>query len=60
MDDEAGVALVDAVDNAITAMYGAAAALTDRGECPKELALFVARALEKCADELAQAARDAA
>ena len=44
MEEEMDVRLVDAIDDAVIAMRGAAAALTGREEYPEELVWLVADA----------------
>lgn len=56
MSGDMDVELVDAIDDAVTAMRGAAAALTGREVYPEELAWLVAYVLDRCAASLAQAA----
>ena len=56
MDEDMDVGLVDAIDDAIVAMRGAAAALPGREEYPEELTWLVAYVLDKCAANLAQEA----
>lgn len=56
MEEEMDVRLRDAVDDAVIAMRGAAAALTGRREYPEELTWLVAYVLDRCAANLAQEA----
>lgn len=56
MESGENVRMVDAVDDAVIVMHGAAAALTGREDIPQELAWLVAYVLERCAGYLTQAA----